>query len=125
MSDFLHEPSELAVNIFKLIELILKLSFDIRRAKKDALQVHPSALHINPNIKRELELLQFVIPLGDFGLEGLVVRRYFHRSQVVEIFLKLGEEFVPSSNQFALGLILNQFEFEYVPIFLDLQDHIF
>lgn len=119
----LHQSSELIIHTLELIILVSQLRLYVTRTEEDALQVHPTALNINPCVEGELHLLELLIPLPYIRLEGLVVRGHLHGGEVLEILIQLSEEVVPASDQLAFALVLCQFQFEYFPIGLHLPNH--
>ena len=93
---------------------------DVSRSSEDALQIDPAPLHINPDVKQSIDAVQLVFPSKRLFLKLLVVRRELHGSHAVNVLLDLVKKVIPSSDQAALVLVVDQIQLIGLPHFADL-----
>ena len=92
---------------------------DVRVASEDALEVHPLALHIDPDIEEDVDAVELVFPRRRLLLELFVVRRVSHGLQRVQVITALGEQIVPATNEPAFVLVVDEIQVVILPVLAD------
>jgi hypothetical protein len=128
LGHFFHERSELIVYASKFVELSGQHRLDICTSKEDALEIHISSLYVNPIVEDYSDFLELFVPRHNLFLEDFVIWGHPHGGDVVDVFIDLGKEILPSFDESAFALIPDQFELILCPAILDasdelLQDH--
>ncbi len=95
-------------------------SLDISTSGEDALEIDPTALDVDPDVKEGVDAVELVLPRDRFFFEDLVVGRELHRVHGVDVLLELVEQVVPATDELALVLVADQVEFVRLPELFDL-----
>lgn len=119
LGNLLHQTGKVSVDVLESIELVRQHRLNVSRSKEDALQVHVSALHINPVIKCDPDLLQSLGPGLNVLLKDLVVGTHLHRVDVVHVILTQLEKLIPALDQLGFVLVVDQLQLLGAPCFLD------
>ena len=99
----------------KSLALIGQQVFDVSTATEDSLQIHPSALDVNPHVKEVIDLVKSVVPSYGVVFKHLEVWGQLHSCHGVDVLFDLVEQVVPTSDDLALVLVVYQIQVVIVP----------
>ena len=119
-----HKSDEFRVDVFELCEFIAEHRFDVSRSEENSFKINISALDIEPEVKDNSDLFKSFAPGFNVLLKNFVVGRHFHATYVVHVIVDQRKQVIPSLNQLALALILDQLYFLYGPHLLDLVEEV-
>ena len=97
-----------------------KKSLDVRTSREYSFEIHPSTLHVDPDVEQSVDSVEFVFPRECFFFEDFVVRGQLHCVDWVDVLFEFVEQVVPAADQFAFVLVADQVQFVRLPKLFDL-----